>query len=519
MKSRRSRSHLRMMEALEPRVMLSSVRANASHFHFEAVSPPAYHAPPAVSSKPSDRNEPTFNTTDTPTTGTVTAAAQTALVAPGASLGGATASEIDLGATAATGGSGAYAYQWYRSDSAGFTPSPGTLLPGATTRTWADTASVAPGVPYFYILAVSDGISTAYSNQVIGALAIPTTPMDIPYQVGPVMLAYIGSSTWAINQGSGQIPVMIDGNLRGAYVCAILSTDNGAVSGYTTTSFLPGTSANNAVKTVVMNFQGYKILRLMIGSNDAAQGRPVAAWLANMQTIIQDALTWPVDRIVLEEIGLRLDGGNPTLDLIRQYNAARVGLLNSKVLLGTAHTFENQAIHFDTLSGDRIHQTNVGQIELAANQTTEVTGVFTVPTDYYVSVDPTHTYLHVSQGASPGGTLLNQYSLTSAPPLTLTLSNPGQAVYIDFANGSPLGAGIIVDGGSASSGKLFIVGQSGSQVFTMTDFQIAPAAGGGVVSFQNIGELHLDKGIFNYSGDLATIGVLDVGVQASFNWS
>ena len=29
-----------------------------------------------------------------------------------------------------------------------------------------------------------------------------------------MMLAYIGSSTWAINQGSGQVPQLVDQDLR-----------------------------------------------------------------------------------------------------------------------------------------------------------------------------------------------------------------------------------------------------------------------------------------------------------------
>jgi hypothetical protein len=514
---------------MEPRLFLSaaplayqpssyhSIRAEQAqdhHLHFRAPLPPVYRAPVISVTAP----------TKAATEPVAAPAGFPALTAPVASLVTGTATEIDLTATAPTGGSGIYTYQWYRGGSAGFVPSAGTLLAGATSRTLADTANLAPDTPYFYVLAANDGISTIYSNQVIGALAIPTTPVNLPYQAGPVMLAYIGSSTWAINQGSGQIPFLINGNLRTAFPSASFTTDNGAVSGTTTASFLPGSTLSNAVKSAVMSFQGYKVLRLMIGSNDAAQGRPLSGWLANMQTIIQDALTWPVDRIVLEEIGLRLDGGNATLDLIRQYNAARGSLVGPKVVLGTTCTYENQALHLSTLSGDLIHQTNAGQIDLASNQTAEMTALFTAPVvpvgaAYYVSLDLSHTYVQVTQGASPGGALLNKYLLLSATPLTLNLSNPGDAVYIDFANGSPVGAGITVSGGSTNQGKLYILSQSPSQVFNMTDTQITLAAGGAGISFQNISELDLLSGVYNYSGNLSTLGTLNVGIQAAFNWS
>src|SRR4029078_2589932 len=108
---------------------------------------------------------------------------------------------------------------------------------------------------------------------------------------------------------------------------ATMSMFNGAQSGQTTTSFLPGNYYNGLVKSAVIAASGYKVLRLMIGSNDAANNVPLSSWLTNMQAIISDALTWPVDAIVVEEIGVRLDRGDATLDLIRQYNAARSNLV------------------------------------------------------------------------------------------------------------------------------------------------------------------------------------------------
>jgi hypothetical protein len=458
------------------------------------------------------------------------------LVAPSASLVSATASQVNLSATPASGGSGTYTYQWYRGPNAGFVPSSATVLPGATSLTLSDSAGLAGDVPYFYVLAASDGVSTVYSNQIIGALSIPTQPINLPYESGPVLVGYLGSSTWAINQGSGQVPSLIDGDIRAAYPAATFTTYDGAISGTTTSSFLPGQPFNSALKSTFMNFTGYKVLRMMIGSNDASSRNSLSTWLANMQAIIQDALTWPVDLIVLEEIGVRLDGGNVTLELIREYNAARSSLLGPKVVLGTACTYENQALNLSTLSSDQVHQTNAGQINLASNQATEVTGLFTPPTtinvagdnvSYVVSEDPAHSLLQIAPGAAPaasggpssGGGPTYDYPLSSAPLLTINLLGANDSITFNFANGPAVPAGgIVINGLSSGHARLYVIGQTPGQTFTMTDNQIIPLSGGNI-SFQNVSELHLSSGTFNYTGDLSAFNLLDIGQQASFIWN
>ncbi len=471
-----------------------------------ATRPPAVKAPDAVSAGI-----------------VVSAASATPLVAPVAVLAGATDAQVSLSASAAVGGSGTYAYQWYRGTSAGFVPSAATLLAQATALALRDPAATGgaagllPDVPYFYVLAASDGQATVYSNQVIGGLAVPTTPIAVDPQSGPVLLAYIGSSTWAINQGSGQVPSLIDGDLHAAWPAANEATFNGAVSGTTTASFLPGQPLNNAVKAAVQNFAGYKVLRLMIGSNDAATGQPLATWLSNMQAIIQDAFSWPVDVIVLEEIGLRLDGGNATVELIRQYNAARASLLQAHVVLGTANTFENQALHLATLSGDRIHQTDAGQADLAANQTAELAGLFTPPTTFnlssdgatcHVSMDPTQTRVLVSLG---DGRPAWAYPASALPALTFNVTGKNDAVYFDWV---PTSA-VTVTGASDAGVRLFVANTSPSQV-AINDTLITGGAGG--ITCQGVSELHLVQGAFSCSGSFAQLSLLDVGGGVVLYW-
>jgi hypothetical protein len=122
--------------------------------------------------------------------------------------------------------------------------------------------------------------------------------------------------------------------------------------------------------------QGFKALRLMIGSNDAAAGMSAEDWQKNMKVIIDDAFAWPVDLIILEEIGVRTDKGESGIALIRQYNEARPSLAGPKILLGTAHALQNQMDHMETLSRDHIHQVDAGQKLLAGTQAMEVMNLF-----------------------------------------------------------------------------------------------------------------------------------------------
>jgi len=105
------------------------------------------------------------------------------------------------------------------------------------------------------------------------------------------------------------------------------------------------------------------------------RGMATAEWKVTMKGIIDDALAWPVDLIVLEEIGARTDkeGAN---GLIKEYNAAADAVGGGEGAGGTAHTLQNQSDHLETLLGDHIHQQDVGQNMLAGTQAAEVGGMF-----------------------------------------------------------------------------------------------------------------------------------------------
>lgn len=109
-----------------------------------------------------------------------------------------------LSATAATGGTGPYTYQWYRSTTTGFTVGVGNLISGATALTLADTGLV-PSTGYFYKLVATD---TGHSNDTVEytQLAVATTqPVLSQNQFGMTTLLGVIDLRFPFNTVSVQI--------------------------------------------------------------------------------------------------------------------------------------------------------------------------------------------------------------------------------------------------------------------------------------------------------------------------
>lgn len=78
-----------------------------------------------------------------------------------------------LSSPEATGGTGPYTYQWYKSFTNGFTPGSAYLIPGATSLAFTDT-QLLPGVTEYYKIRATDtgnGNATADSAQSTVAVA------------------------------------------------------------------------------------------------------------------------------------------------------------------------------------------------------------------------------------------------------------------------------------------------------------------------------------------------------------
>lgn len=138
---------------------------------------------------------------------------------------------------------------------------------------------------------------------------------------------------------------------------------------------------------------------------------------------------------------------------------------------------------------------------------------------YYVRLDPTGTLVQISNGSAPLSAPTWQAPLALLPSLTFNLSGAGDALCVDFANGSPLPAGnIAVNGLAGQNDQLFILGQNPTQAFDVTDFQIGPQSGASIL-YQNLTAMHLANGIFHYSGTLSTLQQLYVDSGATLLWS
>lgn len=90
------------------------------------------------------------------------------------------ASTANLSSAAATGGTGPYTYQWYRSTTNGFSPGAGSLIAGATGLSLADSGLI-PGTTYYYVVVATDtgnSNTTANSSQ----LTVGTQPSLLPNQ-------------------------------------------------------------------------------------------------------------------------------------------------------------------------------------------------------------------------------------------------------------------------------------------------------------------------------------------------
>ena len=102
-----------------------------------------------------------------------------------------------LASAVATGGTGPYTYQWYRSTTTGFTPGAGNILTGQTALTLNDSGLIA-GTSYYYVVVATDtGNSNATANS--SQLTVATQPALLQNQfaqstiVGMVDLA-VGST-------------------------------------------------------------------------------------------------------------------------------------------------------------------------------------------------------------------------------------------------------------------------------------------------------------------------------------
>lgn len=132
-----------------------------------------------------------------------------------------------LATTAASGGTGPYTQQWYRSTTTGFTPGGGNIIAGATGLTLMDSGLI-PNTPYFYKVIYTD---TGNANATITSsqLAVTTTAPSLnPNQFA--LSPFLGTIDLRFNYNtvSAQISATQSGGLTaGAAVKLVASAGTG----------------------------------------------------------------------------------------------------------------------------------------------------------------------------------------------------------------------------------------------------------------------------------------------------
>lgn len=157
------------------------------------------------------------------------------------------ATSVQLSCAAATGGTGPYTYQWYKSYSSGFSVGSSYSIPGATALTFTDT-KMQPGVEVYYIVQVTDlGAGSATANSAtLGVTTLTGSPLD-PNQFMMIPTLGMPGDGYQTGTWSGRLDSSV-----GATVCyaatAIKNVNpTGNTAGYPTApTFTPCTANSDA---------------------------------------------------------------------------------------------------------------------------------------------------------------------------------------------------------------------------------------------------------------------------------
>jgi lysophospholipase L1-like esterase len=140
------------------------------------------------------------------------------------------ASGVSINPGTSVAGTSPYSYQWYRSQTSGFTPGGGNILSGKTSSTITDTAAV-PSVANFYKCVVTDSATPTAATAT--SVQVPATPASSVFDVG-----FIGDSRTAGYLAStytgwiGQISVSAGGSgYAASSVLPLTITGSGGGSG------------------------------------------------------------------------------------------------------------------------------------------------------------------------------------------------------------------------------------------------------------------------------------------------
>lgn len=136
-----------------------------------------------------------------------------------------------ISATATTGGTAPYGYQYYRSVVSGFTPGAGNLIAGATSLILNDSGLI-PNTAYFYKLVATDAVAATVTYT---QLAVTTTASSM------------SQNQFAQSETLGTIDLRYNYDTVSAQVA---SSQSGGIYAGQAVKLVPSTSPNSAPKVV-----------------------------------------------------------------------------------------------------------------------------------------------------------------------------------------------------------------------------------------------------------------------------
>ena len=133
-----------------------------------------------------------------------------------------------LSSAAATGGTGPYTYQWYRSTSSGFSPGAGTLLSGQTALTLADSGLIG-GTTYYYVVVATDtGNSNVTANS--SQLTVVTEPSLSQNQFAQQpIVGIVDMAVGPTNVIAAQVDVSVSTQIYPGQVVKIVANTTGGI--------------------------------------------------------------------------------------------------------------------------------------------------------------------------------------------------------------------------------------------------------------------------------------------------
>lgn len=301
---------------------------------------------------------------------TYTSNAAAAPTSGAASFTSATNTTINVTCTAASGGTAPLTYQWYRDTVANFTPGAGNLLSGATSLSLADSASLAADAVYYYKCRVTDNAAqTATSNQVAGAL-----------MAAPLIIGLLGDSITKGTAGPAPAAVTVStrlqARLQSMYKQRAVTVVNQGVNGASAQEWAANTGSIFSTAKTAFASAGCTHIMVMLGSNDAADHRSAAQYLADMQTIIGPGAgslvtagyTVIVNYPTYVPAGANSGATDETAtEYLRSYLAQIDALVNGTTILrGDTLAYSYFVDHPSEVQADQTHLLDAGNLSLAS---------------------------------------------------------------------------------------------------------------------------------------------------------